>query len=115
MLVGTALTAVQLQRHYFTDMKKRGAPYIEQGVTEGLALRVANLMKLYSGCDIVRLAIRWRLDVFHVAKGYFAIGTRFKMGRLSAAVEGLDSDSHWQQLAIAVARRQLRTMVDVTG
>ena len=41
------------------------------------------------------------MDVLNVAKGYFAIGTRFKMGRLRAAAEGLDSDSHWQQLAIA--------------
>ena len=90
-----------LPRHYVTDMKKRGAPYIEQGVPEGLALRVANLVNLYSGCDIVRLAIRRKMDVLNVAKGYFAIGTRFKMGRLRAAAEGLDSDSHWQQLAIA--------------
>lgn len=90
-----------LPRHYITDMKNRGAPYIEQGVPEGLALRVANLVNLYSGCDIVRLAIRRKMDVLNVAKGYFAIGTRFKMGRLRAAAESLDSDSHWQQLAIA--------------
>lgn len=90
-----------LPRHYVTDMKRRGAPYIEQGVPEGLALRVANLVNLYSGCDIVRLAIRRKMDVLNVAKGYFAIGTRFKMGRLRAAAEGLESDSHWQQLAIA--------------
>ena len=42
-----------------------------------------------------------KTDVLTVAKSYFAIGTRFRMGRLRAAAEGLESASHWQQLAIA--------------
>jgi len=90
-----------LPKHYLTDMKKRAQPYISQGVPEALALRVGNLVNLYSGCDIVRLANRRRLTVEHVARMYFAIGTHFHLGRLRAAAEHLDSDSHWQQLAVA--------------
>jgi len=90
-----------LPKHYIGDLKSRAHPYIEHGVPEALALRVANLVNLYSGCDIVKLAIKRKADVLTVAKGYFAIGTRFRMGRLRAAAEMLESDSHWQQLAIA--------------
>ncbi|MAF94177.1 MAG: NAD-glutamate dehydrogenase [Rhodospirillaceae bacterium] len=90
-----------LPKHYLTDMKKRARPYISHGVPETLARRVANLVNLYSGCDIVRLANRRRLSVEHVARMYFAIGTHFHLGRLRAAADHLDSDSHWQQLAVA--------------
>ena len=90
-----------LPKHYLTDMKERAQPYISQGVPEALALRVGNLVNLYSGCDIVRLATRRRLSVEHVARMYFAIGTHFHLGRLRAAADHLDSDSHWQQLAVA--------------
>ncbi len=90
-----------LPKHYVGDVKVRATPYIEHGVPEALALRAANLVNLYSGCDIVKLAIKRKGDVLTVAKSYFAIGTRFRMGRLRAAAEGLDSESHWQQLAIA--------------
>ncbi|MCH7833325.1 MAG: NAD-glutamate dehydrogenase, partial [Proteobacteria bacterium] len=90
-----------LPKHYLTDMKKRAQPYISQGVPEALALRVGNLVNLYSGCDIVRLANRRQLPVEHVARMYFAIGTHFHLGRLRAAADQLDSDSHWQQLAVA--------------
>ncbi|MEX2311436.1 MAG: NAD-glutamate dehydrogenase, partial [Rhodospirillales bacterium] len=90
-----------LPKHYVSDLKSRAQPYIEHGVPEELALRVSNLVNLYSGCDIVRLAMKRKADVLTVAQGYFAIGTRFRMGRLRAAAEGLDSENHWQQLAIA--------------
>lgn len=90
-----------LPKHYVSDVRTRATPYIEHGVSEALALRVANLVNLYSGCDIVRLSLKRKADVLTVAKSYFAIGTRFRMGRLRAAAEGLESESHWQQLAIA--------------
>ena len=90
-----------LPAHYVSDAKKRARPYIDQGVPEALALRVAGLVNLYSGCDIVRLAARRNVDVIDTARFYFAVGTRFRLGRLRAAAEYMDSDSHWQQLAVA--------------
>jgi glutamate dehydrogenase len=41
------------------------------------------------------------MKVLNVARMYFAVGSRFHLGRLRAAAETMDSDSHWQQLAIA--------------
>ena len=90
-----------LPSHYVEDLKSRAQPYIDHGVPEVLALRVSNLVNLYSGCDVVRLATRRKMDVLNVAKCYFAIGTRFRMGRLRAAAEHMEADSHWQQLAVA--------------
>lgn len=92
---------VTLPPHYVDDMKHRAQPYVDHAAPESLAHRVANLVNLYSGCDIVRLATRRKMDVLKVAQAYFAIGTRFRMGRLRAAASRLDSESHWQQLAVA--------------
>jgi glutamate dehydrogenase len=90
-----------LPSHYLDDLRTRGRPYLDQDVPEELALRIAGLVNLFSGCDIVRLARRRKLPVPHVAKLYFAVGTRFRLGRLRAASEGLESETHWQKLAVA--------------
>jgi len=90
-----------LPAHYGRDVKKRARPFMEKGVPEKLAMRVAGLVNLYSACDIVRLAADRKLDVLDVAQIYFAVGTRFKMGRLRAASENIDQGSHWNQLAVA--------------
>ena len=98
-LVGGVTEA--LPPHYVADAHKRARPYMDNGVPEPLALRIAGLVNLYSGCDIVRLANRRRADVLASARTYFAVGTRFKLGRLRAAAEVMDSHSHWQKLAVA--------------
>ncbi|MDA1089150.1 MAG: NAD-glutamate dehydrogenase [Proteobacteria bacterium] len=99
--------AGMLPAHYHADIKKRAGPYVDQGVPEALALRIANLVNLYSGCDIVRLANRRKLPVGDVARIYFAIGTHFHLGRLRAAADGLGSDSHWQKLAVAALTEEI--------
>ena len=89
-----------LPSHYVGDRKVRSRPYIDKGVPEALAFRIAGLVNLFSGCDIVSLANRRGLPVERVAKLYFAVGTRFGLGRLRAAAEGIDLESHWQRLAV---------------
>jgi len=90
-----------LPSHYLDDLRTRGKPYLDQGVPEDLALRIAGLVNLFSGCDIVRLARRRKLRVPRVAKLYFAVGTRFRLGRLRATLGRLESETHWQKLAEA--------------
>ena len=90
-----------LPAHYSSDAKKRAQPYLDKGVPESLALRVAGLVNLYSGFDIVRLARRRKVEVIDAARFYFAVGTRFRLGRLRAAAEFMDSTTHWQELAVA--------------
>ncbi|MDA0306843.1 MAG: NAD-glutamate dehydrogenase [Proteobacteria bacterium] len=90
-----------LPAHYMKDVKKRALPYMDKGVPEALALQIANLVNLYSACDIVRLANRRKSPVPDVARTYFAIGTRFRLGRLRASAEHLSAEGHWQKLAVA--------------
>jgi len=96
-----------LPAHYMQDIKKRAEPYTSQGVPEALALRIANLVNLYSACDIVRLANRRKLPVNDVSKIYFGIGTHFHLGRLRAAGDQLAAGSHWQYLAVAALTEEI--------
>lgn len=90
-----------LPSHYVSDVKKRAQPYRDKGVPEALALKIAGLVNLYSGLDVVRFAARRKCNVLDGARIYYAVGTRFKLGRLRAATDSMGTDSHWQQLAIA--------------
>jgi len=90
-----------LPAHYQTDLKTRAKPFVDAGTPQALALKVCNLVNLYSGCDVARLANARKMKVLNVARMYFAVGSRFHLGRLRAAAETMDSESHWQQLAIA--------------
>jgi glutamate dehydrogenase len=96
-----------LPAHYIKDIKKRAEPYTSEGVPEALALRIANLVNLYSACDIVRLANRRKLPVNDVSKIYFGIGTHFHLGRLRASAEPMAAGSQWQSLAVAALTEEI--------
>ena len=102
--------------HYLNDTKLRAQPYMEHGIPKDLALRVAGMVNLYTGCDIVRLATQRKLTVGAVARLYFAVGARFRLGRLRGAAAGIDSGSHWQQLAVAALIEEIYThQLDLTS
>jgi glutamate dehydrogenase len=87
--------------HYLEDANQRAQPYTDHGVPKELALRVAGVVNLYTGCDIVRLATQRKLTVDAVARLYFAVGSRFHLGRLRGSATQIEGGSHWQQLAVA--------------
>jgi glutamate dehydrogenase len=90
-----------LPAHYASDAEGRARVYQDQGVPASLAMKIVGLVNLYSACDVVRLAERRKAGVIDVARIYYLVGSRFRLGRLRAAAERMDSESHWQQLAIA--------------
>jgi glutamate dehydrogenase len=90
-----------LPAHYARDAEGRAKIYEDQGVPHALAMKIVGLVNLYSACDVVRLAERRKANVIDVARIYYMVGSRFRLGRLRAAAERMDSESHWQQLAIA--------------
>ena len=102
---GVATVAAKLETvlpdHYRSDLHGRAAAYVEKGVPEDLALRLAGMVNLASGCEIVRLARGHGASVIDVAELYFEVGARFQMGRLRATAERLEPENHWQQLAVA--------------
>ena len=83
------------------DLLVRAQPMIDQGVPRDLAVQVAAQINLLSGLDIVRLAAARKLDVVEVSRLYFSVGGWFRLGKLRAAAEGLESETHWQKLAVA--------------
>jgi glutamate dehydrogenase len=87
--------------HYLDDMQERARTFVDKGVPEPLALRVTGLVNLISGCDVVRLAQTRNRPVAEVARLYFAMGARFRLGNLRASAEALPASTHWQRLATA--------------
>ena len=99
--------ATVLPKHYIADAKKRGENYTRNKVPAGLAHSISHLVNLYAGCDIVQLAKTRRLDVLYTAKIYYAIGSRFRLGRLRAAASSMNSMNHWQARAIEALIEEL--------
>jgi len=86
--------------HYMDDLRSRARSLVEAGVPQTLAIRVMGLVNMAAGCDISRLATERIVPVIQVAKCYFAVGARFRLGRLRGAAEALGGESYWQQLAV---------------
>ncbi len=90
-----------LPPHYRDDLHARAKPYQEKGVPASLAIQIAGMVNMAAACDVVRLAGRSGGDVVDVARLYFAVGARFRLGHLRASAERLPSQSHWEKLAVA--------------
>ena len=96
-----------LPPHYQSDLADRAKGYIAKGVPKDLAHDVAGLVNLASGMDIVLLAESRKRSVCDVAKLYFAVGSKFRLGRLRAECEALEGASHWQKLAVSALLEEL--------
>jgi len=70
------------------------------GLSDDLALRVANLQPLSAACDIIHVAAATKLDISVVASIYYRIGARFKLAWLRVSADNLESKSHWKRLSI---------------
>jgi glutamate dehydrogenase len=83
-----------------SDLNQRAGRLIALGAPEALAQRIAGLVNLYSAGDIVGLAKTYGRTATEAAAVYYAVGTRFRLGRLRAACEAMDAGGHWRKLAI---------------
>ena len=83
------------------------ANYVEQGVSESVARRIASLTPLHCAPDIAELALEHRKDVRHVAKMYFILGASLSLDWIRERIEDLQTAGHWH----AVARGTLRDEV----
>lgn len=96
-----------LPMHYLDDLAERAKTYTSKGVPKDLAHEIAGLVNLASSMDVVMLATSRGLDVCDVAGLYFAVGSRFRLGRLRAECEALEGQSHWQKLAVSALIEEL--------
>ncbi|HEY3859723.1 MAG TPA: NAD-glutamate dehydrogenase [Gammaproteobacteria bacterium] len=81
--------------------------YVDVGVPETLARRIAAISPLYAGLDIVDVARESKLPVEVVAKVYFQIGSELGLGWLRIQIEDLPVDGHWQAVARGTLREDL--------
>jgi glutamate dehydrogenase len=87
--------------------ERRYEQYRAAQVPEALANRMATLLALRSGFDLVAIAEKTRLPIDRAAIVYFGIGTSLSLDWLRDQIEQLAVDGHWQ----AVARTTLRDNV----
>ncbi len=88
-------------------LEARAAELVAEGAPPALARRIAPLRYLAPACDIVGVARAKSLDVPHVAKMYWTIGTRFGFHWLRRASGNLASDTAWDKLAVTSLRDDL--------
>jgi len=97
--IATVMTGAELAR--FEEHRKH---YLEAGLPQGLAERVASLEALNAALDIVEMALSHRFSVLDTARVYFEVGTRIGFDWLRARIEKLTVEGPWQ----AIARTGLR-------
>ena len=105
-LVASLLAQVASEAERNT-IEQRRQPWVESGVPEMLADRVAGLELLPSALDIVRLSLQGGWAVQDVATAYFTLDDRLRLGRLREAILGLARDDRWDALARAALRDDL--------
>ena len=81
-------------------LAERASGYIDHGVPEDLATRVASLALLSPACDIVRIAKTAKIPVEQAGEAYFTIGARFGFDWLRRAAGHLPTDTAWDKLAV---------------
>ncbi|HKU99800.1 MAG TPA: NAD-glutamate dehydrogenase [Vineibacter sp.] len=78
---------------------ERASTFIQAGVPEALARRVAALDTLAAAGDIAALAAISRVPVVDAARLYFDLGARLGFDWLRAAADRLPRETHWQMMA----------------
>ena len=80
-------------------VRNAAKPGIEAGLPRELAMEIASLEALYSGCDIVRIASEGGHAIDDVARIYYEIGHRLGLDWLRQAAEDLAAENDWQVMA----------------
>ncbi len=96
-----------MPKHYLRDIVNRAKPFVGLGVPKDLANQISGFVNLFSGCDIIRMAKARKISVLLASKLYFAVGTRFNLGSLRAASSRIETQSHWQKLAVAALTEEI--------
>ena len=78
----------------------RADQYINAGMPEDLAHKVAGMILLVAAGDIATIALKIGSTVERVAQLYFRVSQRFGLGWLRATADGLPETGPWQRLAI---------------
>ncbi|MBV6658720.1 MAG: NAD-glutamate dehydrogenase [Devosiaceae bacterium] len=83
------------------------AEYVEQGVPEALAERIASMSVYAILPDVILVRDACGLDPETVARAYFTLGAIFGLGKLDAAARELQVSDYYDALALDWARQSL--------
>ncbi len=84
--------------------------WIERGVPEALAQRVAVAEPSFAALDIAEIAAQTGRAVEEVAEIHAALGERLDFPRLRGQIASLPTDGHWQTLARSAAADELAAL-----
>jgi len=86
---------------------QRMQQFVDVGVPDAVARRIAAIGPLYAGFDIVDVSREGKLPVEAVAKAYFHIGRELGLDWLRDRIEELSVEGHWQAVARGTLREDL--------
>jgi glutamate dehydrogenase len=88
-------------------LRRNAERYVEAGVPEGLALRVAGLLDEFSLLDARDIAVSMDLDQEQVTGLYFALSERYGVDAMLARISKLPRTNRWEALARGALRDDL--------
>ncbi|HJV26528.1 MAG TPA: NAD-glutamate dehydrogenase [Aromatoleum sp.] len=92
---------------YRAQLDAMAGRYVERGVPEALARRIASLDELYSALDLVEIVADTGRPEATVAAVYFTLGGHLDLYWLGAQIAALPADTRWQALARGALRVDL--------
>ncbi len=109
-----AQTLAQVLRGVVVDadreaLERSVAHYVDNGIDEALATRVALLRMLYAALDVVEVSEATGYAVPEVAYAYFHLGDRLGLHWLRDQIGALGTANHWQAMACAALSDDVTT------
>jgi glutamate dehydrogenase len=102
-----ALLPQALPPSYHEDWQRTFSQLQAEGVPDVLAARLAATRVLGNAPDITELALEANVTLHEAAAAYFAVGERFRLLSLYAAINGLQVHGKWHALARSNLRDDL--------
>ncbi len=82
------------------SFQEKAAYFSGMNVPEKLARRVASLAPLRSSLDVVQVGKLANRPIVEVGEVYYAVGANLNLDWLRFAAEGIETESHWDRLAV---------------
>ncbi len=92
---------------YRDELDAMVATYVDKGVPQALAHRIAGLEELYSGLDLVEVTAECGRPEATAASVYFGLGGDLDLHWLGHQIDNLPADTRWQVLARSALRVDL--------
>ncbi len=105
-------------------IKQRHNAFVQDGIPDDLAHKIALMPVLSSACDIIRISSEQGMDMKNTARTYFELGERFHLDWMRQKARFLPHEDHWQseaanglmdQLYSSQAGMTVRILRDVNG